>query len=108
MIHSRKVCHACVSMPRDFLCGVCDAPAEDVRAVGDEPVACQLRFVKGETPEVISWNEQDEGVHSLYRQPQRQVVLPERKKHKNGNSPMQNAKNSAWNACLDEIERLNK
>lgn len=34
------------------------------------------------------------------------VVLPARKVHKKGNSPMQNAKNSAWNACLDEIAKL--
>lgn len=34
------------------------------------------------------------------------VALPARKAHKKGNSPMQNAKNSAWNACLDEIAKL--
>lgn len=34
------------------------------------------------------------------------VVLPARKAHKKGNSPMQNAKNSAWNACLDDIAKL--
>ncbi|WP_342649142.1 hypothetical protein [Pseudomonas sp. REB1044] len=34
------------------------------------------------------------------------VALPVRKTHKKGNSPMQNAKNSAWNACLDEITKL--
>ncbi|MFK3922105.1 hypothetical protein ACI2JC_21025 [Pseudomonas fulva] len=34
------------------------------------------------------------------------VALPLRKTHKKGNSPMQNAKNSAWNACLNEIAKL--
>lgn len=34
------------------------------------------------------------------------ISLPARKVHKKGNSPMQNAKNSAWNACLDEIAKL--
>lgn len=103
MIHSRKVCHACVSMPRDFLCGVCDAPAEDVRAVGDEPVG-YFTFCHDKNRWVQGKPKGPEFIHlftPLYHRPQHQVVLPDR-------MTGETASCFGWNACLDEIERLNK
>lgn len=78
----RKVCHACVLMSREFLCGVCDATAEDVRAVVDEPVLWFkplpgiLAKSNGQTYDVMFADVP--GYEPLYRHPRRPVVMPEK------------------------------
>ncbi|WP_110947072.1 hypothetical protein [Pseudomonas bohemica] len=109
------------------------APAEDVRAVGDEPVLIQAVAVTREDedeglrlewlleggiselefagtvlfamPEANDLCDED-GSAEVYRHPRRPVVLPERKREftADGVAILENLK---WNACLDEISRLN-
>lgn len=107
------------------------APAEDVREVVDEPVAFQWRrktVVEGSqwsrwvdctaddyNAIVASPGPSDRGIiregRKLYRHPQRSVVMPERRPDVNRSFEGSDAEwygNIAWNACLDEFERLNK
>ncbi|MBD1553852.1 Lar family restriction alleviation protein [Pseudomonas typographi] len=95
------------------------ALAEDVRAAGDEPVGYELTM-NGEQKDLAAakfgaptpWeNLQRHGyvISPLYRHPQRPVVLPERLTMK----PFQTVDRGStsykagYNACLDEISRLN-
>ncbi|WP_447651035.1 hypothetical protein [Pseudomonas abietaniphila] len=77
-------------------------PPEDVRAVVDEPVADVVMF-EGEKiiDGTLAYMATAKIGDRLYRHPQRQMVLPE---HICG----KDAWRSGWNACLDEISRLNK
>lgn len=34
-----------------------------------EPVACQVEFIHGETPRVVSWNDRPAGIYQLYTRP---------------------------------------
>ena len=92
------------------------APAEAVRAPVDEPVAWMTRCIKGVRkgaieevagPESVSNFEYWSPPFPVYARPQRPVVLPERMKI--GMPPhFSELEVEGWNACLDEIERLNK
>jgi hypothetical protein len=99
--------------------GLCDqvtrrkaAPAEDVRAVGEEPVGyaskTQLkRMAEGYTETLnLCARKSDliEGV-ALYRHP---AKLPDRKPVVRGLDSESNSQNKGWNACLDAVEELNK
>jgi len=93
------------------------APAEDVRAVVEEPVAWMQfdgegnndftddhetaeRWARNNGPKYADW------LTPLYRQPQRPVVLPERKpKTELG---IYRLEDEGYNACLDDIDRLSK
>jgi len=69
------------------------APAEDVRAMVDEPVA----IVSGSQ---VQWLPSAQGLENrtpLYRHAQRKVLMPDRRTEDS----------YGWNACLDEFERLN-
>lgn len=109
----RKVCHACVSMPRDFMCGVCDTPAEDVSAVVDEPVGYaatsmleQIKFSNVFSVGVPMRTGEAPGFEPLYRRPQRKVVMPERRGP--GTNHLAAMCSASWNACLDKFIELNK
>jgi hypothetical protein len=85
------------------------APPEDVRAVVDEPAAWRCGG--------ITWSYRADAmnhaerfslhVEPLYRHPQRQMVLPERKEPTQ-DEPYMTEASHGFNACLDEISRLNK
>ena len=93
------------------------APAEDVRAVVDEPVAYELTMngeqkylATGKFGVSTAWeNLQRHGyvITPLYSHPQRSVVMPERKDEAQyrGTSLLAVRR---WNACLDEFNRLNR
>lgn len=86
---------------------ILSATAEDVRELGDEPVAYvmpgQIEAMKSVGWMHASRDKGKTGLEvSLYRHPQRPVVLPDRKR-----SPL-SAGDEGWNACLDEFKRLNK
>lgn len=104
------------------------APAEDVQAVGDEPMAWLAQAIGADggvyrasvsTVKITERNARygwGEGVLNryrldispLYRRPQRQVVLPERNKATKNLDLEQCGYVDGWNACLDEIERMSK
>lgn len=89
------------------------APAEDVRAVVNEPVGYAglnglntLRFRDGYL--IVSVKPGPYLDIPLYRRPQRKVVMPERKPESYSVSVGLIPYHEGWNACLDEFERLNK
>lgn len=88
-------------------------PAEDVRAMVDEPVAWQF-YQDGKW-----WNGDDRIkdhrhnteragylTRELYAHAQRKTVMPEPRKEW-GSSEKLDLGNLGWNACLDEFKRLN-
>ncbi|WP_110949185.1 hypothetical protein [Pseudomonas bohemica] len=83
------------------------APAEDARAVGDEPVVYQVK-IHGMT---LYWNTPSEAAKAvntpLYCHPQRPVVLPERRELSAAGRVYLSDLDCEWNACLDEFARLN-
>lgn len=88
------------------------APAEDVRAVGDELVhqvrsygSCCWEDIGGESLEVCRSQPEEYEIRTLYRHPQPPVVLPWRRKNGIDNPNYQ--LDQGWNACLDEFKRLN-
>lgn len=99
------------------------APAEDVRAAGDEPVSLRhmavaengvLRWMTGrKMQECELYALPDGGAmrDKLYRHPQRPVVLPMYCLYLRGVVPHNRAEVEAhkdgWNACIDEFKRLN-
>lgn len=86
------------------------APAEDVRAVVEEPVAWRCGG--------ITWSYRVDAINHaerfslevepLYRHPQRPVVLPERIIGQQHGDKIAEAEQRGWNACLDAVEELNK
>jgi hypothetical protein len=97
---------------------VTPAPAEDVRAVVEEPAGFELIFdgkqydVTGERGfgefESQTYLENGFKVAPLYRHPQRPVVLPERIIGQQHGDKIAEAEQRGWNACLDAVEELNK
>jgi|ERR1700712_5315183 len=88
------------------------APAEDVRAVVDEPAAYADpkafdNFKAGIATHEWMWAFADKGLIPLYRHPQRQVLMPERQEEDHFHNVLAD-RAKGWNACLDEVERLNK
>lgn len=91
------------------------APAEDVRAVVEEPVY-QSRFhwndiwldVDKATFEARSTDPNTYVTRALFSHPQRPFVLPERREISTSGRVYLSDLDCEWNACLDEIERLNK
>lgn len=89
------------------------APAEDVRAVVEEPVY-QSRFhwndiwldLDKATFEARSTDPNTYVTRALFSHPQRPVVLPERKDPDNSMSEPYDP--DSWNACLNAVEELNK
>ncbi|WP_282372251.1 Lar family restriction alleviation protein [Pseudomonas sp. PS02290] len=87
------------------------APAEDVRAVVEEPVGYALDSMLKRIKDNPSFGHMIFGSPNgaydvpLYRHPQRPVVLPERK-HLGDPTPLSLVE--GWNACLDAVEELNK
>lgn len=83
------------------------APAEDARAVVDEPVAwlgSGLAFTSlADAKEYAGYK--DGVVTPLYRHPQRPVVMPDHRES-DLRSPVYGYARG-WNACLDEFARLN-
>lgn len=89
------------------------APAEDVRAVVDEPVyqvrshgSCRWEDIGGESLEVCRSQAEEYETRTLYRHPQRPVVLPERLEIPEPQGAYVFRK--GWNAYADEYQRLNK
>jgi hypothetical protein len=92
------------------------ATAEDVAAVVDEPVGYMTQCLRGDRVGVVEQAEGPDSVVNLqywtpafpvYRHPQRQMVLPERKEPTQ-DEPYMTEASHGFNACLDEISRLNK
>jgi hypothetical protein len=95
------------------------APAEDVRAVVEEPVATVVTTRSHSLPMIMSDGSLKSGavveqksaiLHAdlpdltpLYRHPQRPVELPERYERLHVSEYR-----AGWNACLDAVEELNK
>lgn len=94
-------------------------PAEDVRAVVDEPVAWEHKMLQefGHIKELTDDPKHPFGVADvdydasytvvsdpLYRHPQRPVVMPVRQDP----GPAFHQWPQGWNDCLDEFARLNK
>jgi hypothetical protein len=99
------------------ICEILAAPPEDVRAVVEEPLA--LGWTRGDyqmnqaattyDPSTADeWVRAGYPVEPIYRHPQRQMVLPDMVLW-SGIAPI-DVRNQikGWNACLDEISRLNK
>lgn len=96
------------------------APAEDVRAVVEEPAAYadpksfknfnNLAHLGGLYTHEWMWARPAAGLVPLYRHPQRPVVLPERRNvdPNTAETILQWHKDCEWNACVDAVERLNK
>lgn len=88
------------------------APAEDVRAVGEEPAGYALDSMLKRIKDNPSFGHMISGSPNggydtpLYRHPHRPVVLPGRKDP--GNAMSEPYDPDSWNACIDEFERLNK
>lgn len=92
--------------------------AEDVRARVDEPFFYALCGPDGKphyeelcvSSEPHHLEPADEGVTviPLYRQARRKIVLPERMQSKGEFNEFEDGEVLGWNACIEEIERLNK
>jgi hypothetical protein len=100
---------AMMDAAREFLA----VPADDVRAVAEEPVAWIKPNVsetlrKDECCYAFGSNSPKGNLIPLYRHPQRPVVLPERIQWFDDNSEQRKAEIDGYNACLDDIARLNK
>lgn len=111
-------------------CAILAAPAEDVRAVGDEPVAAQWRYRNalrdgGIGPKEFGpWAElplhrfnpdltgyidsigYECETRALYLRHQRPTVMPKRHEDRCDSSEAE-AYQNGWNACIDEFDRLN-
>jgi hypothetical protein len=99
----------------DSLRALLAAPAEDVRAVVDEPVAEVVSkygdpeaFGERDLVALLDIQSIPYGT-KLYRHPQRPVVMPERKPIEplEFNRTKEDVENEGWNACLDKYARLN-
>lgn len=104
----------------ELLCEPCDEPAEDVRAVVGEPVwrGWAVQY-PGKLPKIYGERHiaelncyAEEGARlielsePLCRRPQRPVVMPSPRKAPS--DPLKWGFVDGWNACLDELARLNK
>lgn len=80
------------------------APAEDVRAMVDEPVAWMFKNDNNRIERIIWWEPQEDEAPSFWPTPiplfQRKKVMPDR-------IDQHDPWGSGWNACLDEFKRLN-
>ncbi|WP_443696418.1 Lar family restriction alleviation protein [Pseudomonas sp.] len=88
------------------------APAEGVRAV-DEPVGYaqtrDLEKIGGRNVihvGVLMSPKTQDGFEPIYRHAQRQMLMPEEATRRTS-SDADEAYDSGWNACLDELKRLN-
>lgn len=109
----RRICHACVTLPRKAYCPVCD-DAPSSQAQGD-PVAWQRKsknvdgrwfaLPDSDVEEAIRLGYE---VRKLYAEQSAQVavLLPERREI-GPNYPYLSDLDIEWNACLDELKRLN-
>lgn len=97
------------------LSAILAAPAEDVRAVVEEPVGYGAwntgtnpgtRLMRYDGMVAISPDSSDFYKIPVYLNPQRPVVLPERKDPDNSMSEPYDP--DSLNACLDAVEELNK
>ena len=115
----RKICHACVTLARNAYCPVCDdAPVAQPQG---EPVAYSYKVrvhatgigmvwrdkVEREAPETEAVEVKD--LMPLYAEQPAPVavVLPERNKASKNLDLEQCGWVDGWNACLDEVTRLN-
>lgn len=97
-----------------------DGPAEDVRAVVEEPVAylykeyvwatglCDYVWRTKLEAEAPTDHQNVKDIEPLYRHPQRPVGLPERIIGQQHGDKIAEAEQRGWNACLDAVEELNK
>ena len=113
----RSICHACVSYPRDAYCPVCDPAAQPQ----GEPVALfsngftTLEIGGGKYRIITQYKNRDDAwsdYTALCKAEQPApvaVVMPGQVKvlHRFEDDPISQAQAQGWNACLDEVARLN-